>query len=86
MTDGREPAVTAERRIRDFIEGYTTWMKEVSAAAAQEPAVAASLVDLMKARLATDLDGFVELELRLRAFERRAPEPQVLLKRVGNDG
>ncbi len=80
-----EPRGTAPARIRDFVDRYTTWMKEVAGAACPDAAVAASLADLMKDRFAADLDQFLEVELRLRAFERRVPD-QVPLKRVGNDG
>lgn len=85
MTNWREPGGAATR-IHDFVDRYTVWMKEVAAAARQEAAVAASLTDLMKSRLAAELDDFIEQELRLRAFERRAPEQHILFKRVGNDG
>lgn len=87
MTNGREPAdVVVQQRICDFVDRYMVWMNEVAALAAQDPKVAVSLIDLMRTRLANDLDKFVELELRLRAFERRAPEQQALFRRVGNDG
>ena len=80
MTDPREPAATS-LRLHEFVERYTAWMKEVSASAQHDASVAASLVDVMKSRLAAELDTFIELELRLRAFERRAPEvpPQLRL-------
>lgn len=86
MTNAQETTGAAAARIRDFVERYATWLKEVSAAAPADAAVAASLADLMKGRLAAELDEFVELELRLRAFERRAPEQPQILKLVGNDG
>ena len=73
------------QRIHEFVERYTAWMREVSAFAPADAALAASLADLMKSRLAADLDAFVELELRLRAFERRALEPP-LLRLAGHDG
>lgn len=81
-----EPGGTAGARVRDFVERYTGWLKEVAAAAQADPAIAASLADLMKDRLAGEVDKFVEIELRLRAFERRAPEQVPLFRRVGNDG
>ena len=76
--------MSTAQRIHEFVERYTTWMKEVSACA-RDDAVAASLADLMKSRLVTELDQFVELEVRLRAFDRRAPEGS-LFKLVGNGG
>jgi hypothetical protein len=85
MTDKRESAGTV-LRVNDFVERYATWMKEVSASAQADPAITASLADLMKSRLVAELDEFIELELRLRAFERRAPEPPALFKLVGNGG
>ena len=76
----------AQQRIGDFVDRYTVWMNEVAAAAQRDANLAASLIHLMRTRLAGELDSFVELELRLRAFERRAPEQPSLLRRVGNDG
>jgi len=84
MTDNREPAGTL-LRIHEFVERYTTWMKEVSASARDDATIAASLADLMKSRLVDELDDFIELEVRLRAFERRAPEPPLVFRLVGND-
>jgi hypothetical protein len=83
MTD-KPPAGTV-RRLHEFVERYTAWMKEVSTSAANDAAVTVSLVDLMKSRLTAELDRFVEVELRLRVFERRVPE-QPPLRRVGTDG
>ncbi len=83
MTDTREPAGPA-LRLNEFVDRYTTWMKEVSAAGCGDLTLAASLADLMKARLVAELDAFVELELRLRAFERRAPEALPPLRLVGS--
>jgi hypothetical protein len=83
MTGAQETAATA--RVRDFVERYATWLKEVSAAASADAAVAVSLADLMKDRLAGDLENFVELELRLRVFERRTPEQAHMFKLAGND-
>lgn len=82
MTSARQPLGPAAHRIHDFVERYTAWMKEV--AAQHDPTTAAALADLMKGRLAAEIDEFVEVELRLRAFERRAPD-QLRLKIVGND-
>lgn len=86
MTSRREAMGIAGTRVREFVERYAVWMKDVSTAAQKDSAVAACLIDLMKSRLASEIDHFVEAELRLRAFERRAPEQQMLFKRVGNDG
>lgn len=87
MRMGRTAAETpAGQRIDDFVDRYTVWMNEVATAAQRDSNLAASLVHLMRTRLADELDSFVELELRLRAFERRAPEQPNLLRRVGNDG
>jgi hypothetical protein len=85
MTDTREPAGTV-LRIHGFVDRYTTWMKEVAVSAQGDPTLAASLADLMKCRLVGELDEFIELELRLRAFERRAPEVLPQFKLVGNGG
>lgn len=85
MTDMREPAGTVPR-LHEFVERYTTWMKEVSASAQDDVTVAASLADLMKSRLVAELDEFIELEVRLRVFERRVPEAPPLFKLVGNGG
>ncbi|MBV8538860.1 MAG: hypothetical protein JO128_24895 [Alphaproteobacteria bacterium] len=82
MTDTREPQGAA-LRLHEFVERYTTWMKEVSASARDDATLAATLTDLMKNRLVDDLDAFIELELRLRAFERRVPEVPSQLRLVG---
>lgn len=79
-----EAARESNPRIHDFVESFTVWMKETSAAAHRDVLLAASLVDLMKGRLKADLDAFVETELRLRAFERRAPDPEPVFKLAGN--
>lgn len=84
MTNAQETAAAV--RVRDFVERYATWLKEVSAAARTDAAVAASLADLMKDRLAGELENFVELELRLRVFERRTADQSHMFKLVGNDG
>ncbi len=85
MTDTRDPAGAA-LRLDEFVDRYTTWMKEVSASARADATIAASLADLMKSRLVDELDKFIELEMRLRAFERRAPEAPPLFKLVGSGG
>ena len=73
-------------RIREFVNRYTAWMKEVAAAARDKPELMASLAELMHQRLAEDLDSFIETELRLRAFERRVPEQHPLLHLIENAG
>lgn len=73
-------------RVRAFVEHFTLWMKETSAAGRDDPTLAASLVDLMKGRLEADLDRFIEVELRLRAFERRAPDHEPFLQLVDKAG
>jgi len=84
-TPEHDPADKAVR-IREFVDRYTTWMKEVAAAARDNPELMASLADLMHRRLAADLDSFIETELRLRVFERRAPEQHPLLHLIENAG
>jgi len=84
MTNAQETVAVV--RVRDFVERYATWLKEVSAAARTDAAVAASLADLMKDRLACDLENFVELEVRLRVFERRTADQSPMFKLVGNGG
>lgn len=84
MTSPRPPMNPVSHRVQDFVERYTVWMTEVSASAQHDPQIAAALADLMKRRLAEEIDAFVEVEMRLRAFERRAPD-QLRLKLVGND-
>jgi hypothetical protein len=79
----RGPEASGNSRVCDFVDSFLVWMKDISAGAARDPAIAAALVELMKRRLAADLDAFIETELRLRAFERRIPE--AALKLVGTD-
>ncbi len=85
MTTPEHDPTAKVARIQDFIDRYTVWMNEVSAAG-HDPGLMTSLTDLMKQRLAADLDSFIETELRLRAFERRAPEQHPLLQLIGNAG
>src|SRR5258708_19582037 len=73
-------------RVRAFVDHFTLWMKETSAAGRDDPTLAASLVDLMKGRLEADLDDFIEAELRLRAFERRAPDQEPFLHLIAKPG
>ncbi|HEX9462436.1 MAG TPA: hypothetical protein VGB82_07535 [Alphaproteobacteria bacterium] len=73
-------------RVRAFVDHFTLWMKETSAAGRDDPTLAASLVDLMKGRLEADLDDFIEAELRLRAFERRAPDQEPFLQLIDKAG
>ena len=85
MTDMEPEIHPGCGRVRDFVENFTMWMKEI-ATVRHDPSVASSLVDLMKGRLADDLDRFIETELRLRAFERRAPDPEQFLKLIEKAG
>ncbi len=84
MSDTRAPETVP--RLHEFVERYTAWMKEVSASARYDATIAASLADLMKNRLVAELDDFIELEMRLRAFERRAPDAPPSFKLVSNHG
>jgi len=86
MTTPEHERAAKAVRIEEFVAGYTTWMKEVAAAARDNPEITASLADLMRQRLAADLDSFVETELRLRVFERRAPEQHPLLQLIETAG
>ncbi len=73
-------------RVHDFVDRFTVWMKEIAAVSDSDPSLARSLVDLMKQRLAADIEQFVETELRLRAFERRAPDQEAFLQLIEKAG
>lgn len=73
-------------RVNEFVERFTVWMKEIATVSDDDPTLVTSLVDLMKDRLATDLERFVETELRLRAFERRAPDQEPFLQLIEKAG
>ena len=73
-------------RVDEFVERFTVWMKEIAAVSDGDPHLTRSLVDLMKQRLVTDLEQFVETELRLRAFERRVPDQEPFLQLVEKAG
>jgi hypothetical protein len=73
-------------RVNEFVERFTVWMKEIATVSDDDPTLVASLVDLMKDRLAADLERFVETELRLRAFERRAPDQEPFLQLIEKAG
>ena len=85
-TTSEDEAAAKAARIRDFVDRYAVWMNDVSIAAQKNPQHVGALVDLMKARLVADLDGFIEVELRLRAFARRTPDGDGALQLIGNAG
>jgi hypothetical protein len=86
MSEPKSESHAGIGRVRTFVENFTEWMKEIASVSDGDPDLARSLVDLMKTRLAADVEQFVETELRLRAFERRAPDQEPFLQLIEKAG